>query len=76
MYNVQDSSVLYNNVLQLVICEGWYCICITFKIVAFFILTLFGWLYVRVDFGNVTTVRCKRCGHSKYECAGLFIRCF
>jgi hypothetical protein len=29
---------------------------------------------VRVDFGNVTTVRCKRCGHSKYECAGLFIR--
>jgi hypothetical protein len=37
MYNVQDSSVLYNNVLQLVICEGWYCICITFKIVAFFI---------------------------------------
>ena len=69
-------SVLYTNVLLLAICEGWYFICITLKIVAFFIITLFGWLYVRVGFGNVTTVRCKRCGHSKSERVGLFIRSF
>ena len=37
MYNVQDYSVLYNNDVRPIICDGWY-----------FIITMFAMLYVMV----------------------------
>jgi hypothetical protein len=42
MYNVQDYSVLYNKLYN-VICEDCHFICIMFKIIAFFIISYNMW---------------------------------